>query len=124
MLSDEEKKKLATRHFGGAMQNARPLRYAKSAERVAVPQDLREFLLDVHQFIEEGDEAATRPSDDLLQFERAFGGLIEGQGRYSFVYFPERVTSVRWEFTLLPSEIEEVGTGGSDEIAIQRFEKQ
>jgi hypothetical protein len=124
MLSDEERKNLAERLFGRAMRDAQPLRYTKSTERVAVPQDLREFLVDVHRRIADGDEAATIPSDDLLQSERAYGGLVGGAGRYSFVYFPGRGTSVRWEFTLLASEIEEIGAGGSDEMVVQRFEKQ
>jgi hypothetical protein len=123
MIPDEQEE-LFERLFGGAIQGAEPLRYKNSAERVAVPQDLREFLLAVHQRIKEGDDAATIPSDDLLQGERACGGLVAGSDRYSFVYFPERGTAVRWEFTLLPSETEEIGSGRSEAITVERFEKQ
>jgi len=122
-MSDEQKERFE-RLFGGALQDVRPLRYKKSTERVTVPQDLRDFLLEVHQRIEDGDEAATTPSDDLLQCEWAYGGLVPGGDRYSFVYFPERGTSVRWEFTLLPSEIDELGGGAAAEITVHRFEKQ
>jgi hypothetical protein len=59
-----------------------------------------------------------------LQCERAYGGLDDDGRRYSFVYFPERGSPVRWEFKLLPSQIDEIGSGGCEELTVRRFEKE
>ncbi len=47
---------------------------------MSLPDDLLQFLRDVHQLIETRDERATTESDDLLRFDRAYGGLIEEAG--------------------------------------------
>lgn len=124
-MSPDEREEAFERLFGKAMRETTgPLRYKESKELVPVPSDLREFLLEVHHRIEERDETATIPSDDLLQCERAYGGLDDDSHRYSFVYFPGRGNHVRWEFKLLPSEIHEIGSGGSEKLTVRRFEKE
>lgn len=121
-MSEEERSARVASIFGTDFGTGPPIRYKQTSEKLAVPEELRVFLIDVDRRIEEGDEATTIPSDDLLQCKNAVGGLVAGQGRFSFVYFPERDSSVRWKFTLLPAEIKEISRGDS-EITVQRFER-
>ena len=121
--SDEEKERIRVQVFGESFGKAGPIRQTKSSERVVVPRDLRDYLIDVQQRILEGDEAATIPSDDLLQCENVYGGLDRSKDRYSFVYFPDNDRAIRWQFTLLPSEIEEIASGWTTEMTVLRLER-
>jgi hypothetical protein len=39
------------------------------------------------------------------------------------VFFPEQGTRVKWEFTLLADEIDEIGSGWRKEMVVRRVEK-
>ena len=90
---------------------------AKRRERVAIPLDLREFLTHVQRLMEAGDEAATRVSDDLLQCECAYGGLLEEGGcQFDFTYFPESGVRHKWLLVLDRSEVEDIASGQMTEL--------
>ena len=55
----------------------REQKHPKAKQVVPMPDDLATFLREVHALIEADDDAATIESDDLLQCEIAYGGLIE-----------------------------------------------
>ena len=88
-------------------------RKAKIQETVIIPEDLILFLKDVHSSITIGDEATTIESDDLLQCDSAYGGLIDGEtGEFGFTYFSdEQDDRNKWEIILYKSDIEKI-TGG------------
>lgn len=81
----------------------------KKLTQVDVPADLRVFLEEVAHLIEIHDEAAFIESDDLLQTECAYGGLIEdGTDEYGFTYFPRKGVRTSWELLLSASQIRDV----------------
>jgi hypothetical protein len=90
---------------------------------VTIPDELAEFMRDVYSRIKTKDDAARIPSDDLLQCESGYGGLSSDVKHYSFVYFPERGTRIRWEFKLLADEIDEIGSRWRKELIVRRFER-
>jgi hypothetical protein len=100
----------------------------KAKETVPLPIDLREFLQEVHQLIEDGDEAAIYESDDMLQAESVYGGLTEEGGTcYGFTYFSERYTDIKpeeagewaeWELSLEKSEIAEIAAGEKFDLVL------
>jgi hypothetical protein len=74
-----------------------------------IPAEFASFLSAVHELIVKEDECATLESDDLLQCESAYGGLIKkGGSEYSFVFFPEEGIRVKWEVELSTTEIQQV----------------
>jgi hypothetical protein len=85
----------------------------KVRQQVALPPYLVQFLTEVHQLILAGDKSATTSSDDLIQADRAYGGLVNDGGfDYQFVYFPDkRGVRNKWEFTLSSSAIKEIADG-------------
>lgn len=75
---------------------------------LAIPEELAEFLDDVHRRIVEGDDATMVPSDDLLQCDVACGGLDrKGRGRFTFTYVAG--DRCRWQFSLTPAQLEVIG---------------
>jgi hypothetical protein len=87
----------------------------KRFTRVEAPPDLRQFLREVAELIDEGDEATLVESDDLLQCEYAFGGLADAEtAAYAFTYFPRKGVKPNWEFDLSASEIREVAEPALD----------
>jgi hypothetical protein len=94
-----------------------------SKTSITVPDELVDFMRDVFSRIDSGDDAAFIPSDDLLQCETGYGGLSSDGKHYSFVFFPERGTRVRWEFKLLADEIDEIGSGFRKEMIVHRYER-
>lgn len=91
----------------------------KAKQAVGVPDDLLDFLRDVHEMIETGDESATMESDDLLQCPSAYGGLIEdGGNRYGFTYFPEKGVRNKWELDLDVVDIERIAGGEIAELEL------
>lgn len=81
----------------------------KVPETVAIPADLTEFLREVHRLIVAGDEATLHESDDLLQAESAYGGLLEEGGtRYGFTYFPGEGIETKWELVLDRDQIAQI----------------
>ena len=84
----------------------------KTAEEIAVPDDLLALFQDVDDLIKQNDELVTIESDDLIQTDFAYGGLIEeGADRFSFCYFPEMSTRPKWTIELTASEIAEISNG-------------
>lgn len=80
--------------------------------RVEVPPELFDFFTYVNQEIRDGEPSATETSDDLLQAEGIYGGLVDPQKRlYEFVIFPQEYPNERWEVRLLADEIDELDGG-------------
>lgn len=90
----------------------REQKHPKAKRGVQVPDDLVTFLCEVHALIQADDDAATIESDDLLQCEIAYGGLIEtGGSQYGFTYFPEKGTRQKWQLELDAGEIANIAEG-------------
>ncbi len=83
-----------------------------------IPDDLASFLQHVSRLILEEDERAVLPSDDLLQCECAYGGLMEDSGNYGFSYFPEEGIRVKWEVILDKQQIEKIGNRDQKELVL------
>jgi len=82
---------------------------AKRKEVVSIPEDLYEFLADVHFKIGKHDEYTTIECDDCLQCDYAYGGLSnKDAGIYSFTYFPEGGTRHKWVFSLSTPDIAQI----------------
>lgn len=89
----------------------------KIAEEIAIPDDLLALFQDVDDLIKQNDELVTIESDDLIQTDFAYGGLIEeGADRFSFCYFPEMSTRPKWTIELTASEIAEISNGKKKEL--------
>jgi len=88
-------------------------------QQVQLPSDLIQFLTEVNQLIITGDTAATSSSGDLIQADRAYGGLIEdGGSEYQFVYFPDkRGVRKKWEFSVGRNTIGEIAGGKRTALA-------
>lgn len=86
------------------MRTAQPK--PKKLTAAEVPADLREFFQEVAHLIDTGDEAALIESDDLLQCDRAYGGLIDEEDDiYAFTYFPREGVKTKWIFDLSAEQI-------------------
>jgi hypothetical protein len=93
----------------------------KIAEEVAIPERLVAFLREVHELIEQDDDAATIESDDLLQTEFAYGGLLEEDGdEFGFTYFSDEGARAKWEFELSASDIAAIAQGDRDTLRLWR----
>lgn len=93
----------------------------KIAEEVGIPENLAQLLRGVHRLIEQGDEAVTTSSDDLIQAEFAYGGLLEeDEDLFGFTYFPEKGRKPKWEIVLSAAEIAAVAKGQKDTIQLWR----
>lgn len=89
---------------------------------VELPEDIIEFFASVHLAILNEDDAATVVSGDLLQAERIYGGLRDSNKKlYAFVWLPKSAPTERWEFELLPDEIDEIGSGYRKELHVKAF---
>jgi hypothetical protein len=108
-------------------------RKEKRRVEVEIPADFRQFMKQVAHLIAIGDEAATVESDDLLQCERAYGGLCDGaQKSYSFRFFPgaqEGVSSAAekepkfgpyWDFLFTESDINGIAHGNVTRVPLWR----
>lgn len=94
-------------------------RNAKTRVTVGIPLDLKEFLREVAHRIAEKDDATLFESDDLLQSECAYGGLVEDGGvQFGFTYFVDDHTT--WEILLNRSEIEDVACGDRTDLNLWR----
>lgn len=90
-----------------------------------IPRELREFLIQVRELILEGSEEATVESDDLIQCERAYGGLIEeGGSEYGFTYFPGGGVEHSWEMTLSVSQIHRITAGSIQSLDFWKCESE
>lgn len=90
----------------------------KKLEHVVIPPKLLEFLKEVFEKIQAGDEGAMLESDDLLQNREhledkagaVYGGLMD-DGDYGFTYFPEDGTRYTWELYLSVEQIKAISEG-------------
>ncbi len=99
------------------MRTAQPK--PKKLTQVDVPADLRVFFEEVAHLIEVHDEAAFIESDDLLQCECAYGGLIEDEtDEYGFTYFPRKGVKTKWELLLSASQIRDVADGSITKLEL------
>ena len=92
----------------------------KTEELVAIPKDFASLLADVHRLIIEEDESAILESNDLLQCERACGGLIDtDSSKYCFTYYPDpEGVRRKWEVILDKGQIEGIGKGEIRELRL------
>ena len=87
----------------------------KKLTHVEAPPDLRQFLQEIAEKIDEGDEATLVESYDLLQCDFAYGGLADEEtGEYGFTYFPRKGVKTKWEILLSAKQIREVADGERD----------
>lgn len=99
------------------MRTAQPK--PKKLTQLDVPEDLRVFLEEVAHLIEIHDDAAFIESDDLLQCECAYGGLIEETtDQYGFTYFPRKGVRTTWELLFSASQIREVADGSITKLEL------
>ena len=98
----------------------------KKLTQVEVPADLRQFLEEVADLIEARDESTLIESDDLLQCEFAYGGLIEeGAPVYGFTYFPRKAVSRKtWELEFSAHEISEIADRSIDKLELWACEDE
>ena len=87
----------------------------KKLTHVEVPPDLRQFLQEVAEKIDQRDEDTLVESDDLLQCDFVYGGLADEEtGEYGFTYFPGKSRKTKWEILLLAQQIREIADGERD----------
>ena len=92
---------------------------AKKLTQIEVPANLRQFLEEVAGLIEARDEATLIESDDLLQCEYVYGGLIdEGEPIYGFTYFPRKGVRTKWELEFSAQQIGEIADGRIDKLEL------
>jgi hypothetical protein len=88
---------------------------------IHVPEPFRAFMREVKQLILDGDDAATIESDDLLQCERAYGGLYDAENnRFGFRYFPGDDTQPTWDFDLSRDDIFRIAAGEMTQMTLYR----
>lgn len=84
----------------------------KRQEVVTLPAELMPFFQEVNTLIVREDDSAMWESDDLLQDESIYGGLInQDSTAYGFTYFPEKSVETTWEIVLDKAEIESIADG-------------
>lgn len=79
-----------------------------------VPDAFACFMRHVAELIDHGDLAAKTESDDLLQTERAYGGLYDSEnGKYGFAYFVDDDADIGicWYFDLDREQIRDIAAG-------------
>ena len=84
----------------------------KKLEKVEIPSRLRKFFGWVSEALALKEECTQIPSDDLIQDDYTYGGLIhEGGKEYSFTYFPTEGNKNIWEFQLSAEQIGQIAEG-------------
>lgn len=98
-------------------QNIKP----KLSAEVKIPKKLKQFFREVSRLIKDSHEIVTTASDDLIQADFAFGGLIQDGGdRFSFTFFPAKGTEPSWTFELSTAEIASIADGGKKTLQLWR----
>ncbi len=95
----------------------------KEKRRVAIPEDLRDAMRDVHYFIGESqrDPEICVDYDDAIQCGCLTGGRVGSKKRpFEFTYFPngDRSAQSGWELALHPLEIEDIADGCMTEVSL------
>lgn len=108
------------------MRQCYPLQ--KDFEKVLIPADLLAFLKEMHRMIVAGEEEATIESDDLIQCETAYAGLIEeGRSEFGITYFPNHTSKGirdKWELVLNKEEIANIADGLSNSLQLWSFRSE
>jgi hypothetical protein len=93
-------------------------------KEVNLPDAIIEFFASVHEMIRSKEDSAMMESDDLLQAERIYGGLMDRRRKeYRFTWFPEFAPEERWELQLLADEIDEIGSGYRKKQSVKAYRK-
>ncbi|MCU0713260.1 MAG: hypothetical protein MUC43_14460 [Pirellula sp.] len=93
----------------------------KSMEQISepVPPALRLFLQEVAEQIRVGSPSTKIPSDDLLQCDVAYGGLLDQGGtRYGFAYFHSADRRPSWYLMLESDQIQKIADGIATELLL------
>ena len=99
------------------MRREKPL--PKELIETELPNNLIAYFVDVAALINEGAEETTIESDDLIQCEYAYGGLVEeGQDLFSFRYFPGPGIENKWDFDLTKAQIQMIASGQLNSIPL------
>ena len=78
----------------------------KSSAEITIPEDLLGFFREVDGLIKKNDDLVTTESDDLIQAEFVYGGLIEEKtDHFGFTYFPEQGAGPCWSIELKATDI-------------------
>jgi hypothetical protein len=92
---------------------------AKRRKVVRIPSELVNFLCEVDEKIKSKSEETTVESDDLLQADCAYGGLIdEGSNMFGFTFFPSEDSETTWEIVLSSEEIEAISHNQIKELSL------
>lgn len=97
--------------------------------REMIPREFAHFMSAVVAAIDQGDMSAWAESDDLLQCERAFGGLYDKvNGRYGFAYFVDSEEEVEfdvcWYFDLDRPQIRAIASGEITHLDLWRCDPE
>jgi hypothetical protein len=91
----------------------------KRTKEVSIPANLLEFFQYVDHLIKQKDDLATIESDDLIQTEFVYGGLIETDSdEFGFTFSPKPKTRSKWEIELTASEIADISLGKKKTLAL------
>ena len=87
----------------------------KILEKVAIPDDLKAYVSGIQHLIDEDAEEIKIESDDLIQSQTAYGGLLEEEGReFGITYFPEHEENGvrhKWELIFTKDAVSEISQG-------------
>lgn len=84
-----------------------------------IPTALRLFLQDVAEQIRARSPSTRIPSDDLLQCDVAYGGLLDPNGTsFGFAYFHSADRSPSWYLTLESDQIQQIADGTITELML------
>lgn len=93
-------------------------------KNVPLPSEIIEFFEWVNDAIQTEEDSAMMVSDDLLQAEGIYGGLVDPRKKlYEFTWYPQSASGERWEFQLLADEIDEIGSGYRKELRVKSYAK-
>ncbi len=85
-------------------------RQPKRSVSIELPSAFTDFMREVKQQIDAGDEATMIESDDLLQCDCIYGGLYDAaKRRFAFRYF--HAEDVTWDFDLDVQQIASIADG-------------
>ena len=94
----------------------------KDRRKVPIPDELRESLREVHEFLRETKRGDDSPIDfdDAIQIGRVCGGQVGTDARpYVFAFYPsDDKRRGMWYLTLDSTEIEDIGDGRMTEITM------
>ena len=101
-------------------------RKSKIPISVTIPTDFANFMREVARLIDVGDEAALNESDDLLQCDCAYGGLVDAESlRYGFRYFRgDAEDSTTWDIILDAKDVAQIAGGNMETRSLWQCSKE